>query len=389
MSVSAATRKSIKKYFGLGGMFALGKNGPFTMHDVDDDLFPAVWSFIAEVLETEVDLSRLIVEELSIFYSQKNDCPICIDAHTLLEEAAKAVDDDNAVLSCQAKAYGETVYMATTMREPIPDTAQLTQLYPDLSEANRAEIALVLLVYQYMNRVVRALLGEHVSTAMFGVPRPVATVVESSKGFWLYKKMLKPFLSKGLRKKNKPGISGELFPKESKGDEFELPEHLANAELGGHERARSLARVYQLVDKLYYSRINQTGMVSTKMIAILDAPENQLPKTIGTNKINWALVHMPTHVFKKQMDKTIDQEVAQVLLLVDIMPDALERSYCWRAVNKEYGKEQARLLVFWWALRCTFVKQAKGLVRTSSIERRGDTENTDTASLSESFVSED
>ncbi|CAB9505701.1 expressed unknown protein [Seminavis robusta] len=356
MPSSEATRKSIKKYFGLGGLFAMGNNGPFTMHDVDPDLFPTIWSFIAEVLETEVGLNRLVMEELSIFYSKKNDCPICIFAHTLLEEAAKAVDDEDVKISSQARAYAETVYMATTLGEPIPDTDQLVKMYPDLSETNRAEIAIVLLVYQYMNRVVRALLGEHVSTAMFGIPRPVAAVVENENGYWFYKKVLKPILSQGMKKKGEPGITLNLFPKEAA--DFELPFHLADAELAGHERARSLARLYSLIDKLYNSKISK--IVSSKVIAILDDPDNQAPKGVGTTKY-WAMVHMPDQVFKKQLSEKIDQRVAQVLLLIDIMPDALMESSCWKKARKQLGDEQARLIVFWWALRCTLVMQAKGL----------------------------
>lgn len=353
---SEKTRKSIKKYFGLGGLFALGNNGPFTMHDVDPDLFPAVWSFIAEVLETEVSLSRVVVEELSVFYSKKNDCPICIMAHTLLEEAARAVDDEDAQLSSQAKAYAEVVHMATTLGEPIPDDDELTKTYPLLTEVHRAEIAMVLLVYQYMNRVVRAMLGEHVSTAMFGIPRPVAAVVEHQKGYWFYKKLLKPILSNGMREKGKPGITLNLFAKEDK--DFELPFHLQNAELSGHERARSLARLYNLVDKLYIHKLSD--LVSTKVIDILDDPDTRAPKGVGTVKY-WALSHVPEQIFKKKLSKKIDQRVAEVLLLIDVLPDSVADAKCWHKVQKEFGVEQARLIVFWWALRCTLVRQAKGL----------------------------
>ena len=354
-AVSTATRNSIKKYFGLGGLFAIGTNGPFTMHDIDNELFPAVWSFIAEVLEVEVELNRLVMEEVSVFISKKNGCPICINAHTLLEEAAKKVSTKSEKISEQAVAYAESLFMATRDDMPIGDKEELAKKMPDLTDTMKAEIALVLIVYQYMNRVVRALLGKHVSVAMFGVPRRVANMVENETGFWIMKKVFRRRLSMNLRKKN-PGITRNLFQEPK---DYILPAHLKGAELAGVERARAVSRLYHLVDTLYESRV--CNYVSFSMLDILDDPANRPPpRFLFSQRAKWIMTHVRLQIGPK-LSRPIDQSVALLLLLVDIAPEALTDSSCWKEVNEEYGEEEARVLVFWYALRCSVVTQAKGL----------------------------
>ena len=375
-STSSATRKSIKKYFAMGSMMSMTDDNPITLHDIDDKtmLFPAVWSFIAEVCEAEVGLNRLVIEKICLFVSTKNDCPICVNAHTILEEAAKVIvisNDKECRVSHQAVAYSEKLYLATTQDHPLPTVAECQKLYPDLTPANLAEIALVVLLFQYLNRAVSAILGEHMSRAMFSVPRPVAATLETDKGFWLYKKMMKPFLSKGLRVKPQPGITRSLF-KDEIDDDFVLPLQLKDAELGGSERARAAARLYYLVDQLYETRLNK--FVSRRVIQVLDSEDCRPPKGVTkSNAINWVAMEAPSILQRHFPDNKMSQYVAQILLMTDAAPSALAKCDAWLRVSKKIGKDNSRLLVCWWALRCAFVKQPKGLTNLSD---KGDHVNT-------------
>ena len=133
-----------------------------------------------------------------------------------------------------------------------------------------------------------------------------------------------------LKKKHKPGITRELFKNEP--EEFSLPEHLQGAMMGGQERARSLARLYKLEGTLYNRRIFK--FVTSSMINILDDPSNSPPADIKSKRVNWVMIHMRNNVINQKLSKPLDQAITQVLLLVDIAPDSLSNSLCWKDVLK-------------------------------------------------------
>ena len=63
--IAIATRRSIKKYFPMGGVMCQGNNNPITLHSVNDDLFARVWSVIAETMVVTGALSRPTKEAIA------------------------------------------------------------------------------------------------------------------------------------------------------------------------------------------------------------------------------------------------------------------------------------------------------------------------------------
>jgi hypothetical protein len=72
------TRKSIKKFFPLGPIMSKGSNNPITLHSVNEEVFPRLWSFMAEVMVVEGVLPRSVKEEIALLVSMKNHCPMCV-----------------------------------------------------------------------------------------------------------------------------------------------------------------------------------------------------------------------------------------------------------------------------------------------------------------------
>ena len=178
----SAVRKSIKKYFPfpLGDMASLGSNSPLTLHDVDDDAFRAIWSLVAETMVVDGALTRTTKEAIADMVSERNECPVCATIHTMMKAAAmegegKSVGQNHA----QALEYGLLVQDATLGIRQFPqDKAALKRMFDELTDEAMAEVALVVLLFQHMNRVVSAIMGEEMTTAMFKLPRTMAKKME-------------------------------------------------------------------------------------------------------------------------------------------------------------------------------------------------------------------
>jgi len=72
------TRQSIKKFFPMGGMMSKGNANPITLHSVNEDVFPRLWSFMAEVMVVNVELPRSTKEAVGELISSRNQCPMCV-----------------------------------------------------------------------------------------------------------------------------------------------------------------------------------------------------------------------------------------------------------------------------------------------------------------------
>lgn len=75
-------RKSIKKYFPLGQIImSTGQANPITLHSVNENVFPRLWSFMAEVMIVDGELQRSTKEAIGEMVSSKNQCPMCVTVH--------------------------------------------------------------------------------------------------------------------------------------------------------------------------------------------------------------------------------------------------------------------------------------------------------------------
>jgi hypothetical protein len=128
-----------------------------------------------------------------------------------------------------------------------------------LNAQARAEIALVVLVKHHMNRSVGAILGEEMSTAIFGVPRGMPKRMEKPGVMSFVNKIMKPFFSGGMHKTCEPGITLDLFKNDTESSPV-LPIHLQGLEVVEAERVIAVARLNAVVSALYESSLS--GFVS-------------------------------------------------------------------------------------------------------------------------------
>ena len=266
-------------------------------------------------------------------------------AESLIVETMNARDEDDE----------DDEFDFTISLEPKTAPTSSTN-YTVLTEVGKAEVALVVVLYNHMNRIISAVLGEQMSTAMFSVPKSAAERMESTSVMSVMNKIMSPFLAGGFKKKHKPGITASLFPSGSSCLEF-LPAHLKGAKLAGDERMEALSRLLAWTD--LYEQQSLEAIVSKDTITILDDPANSPPPGMRTHKIaHWATVTM-RDVVKKLPDKT-SRAVANICLLVSYSPQSVFNSIHWKTVVKALGPDQAKTVVIWWSLRFTF-KHSKGL----------------------------
>ncbi|CAB9504642.1 expressed unknown protein [Seminavis robusta] len=379
------TRKSIKKYFPLGPIMAKGNSNPITLHSVNEEVFPRLWSLMAEVMVVEGELPRSVKEEIALLVSTKNHCPMCCTAHRMMGTAAKRAektkdqekiarqealfkaamayaeklieDTMNAQPDQDLNGYDSVMEICSTNLAPASKTLEEEQDQGPLTAAGKAEVAMVVVLYFHMNRIISAVLGEQMSAAMFSVPEGAAKKMESRSVMSVVNKMMAPVLSGGMKAKRKPGITSSLFPEGSSCLEF-LPEHLKGAELAGEERANALSRLY-VWSVIYEQQLVNEGIMTPEILAVLDDPENCPPPRMRTHQIaHWATVEM-RHVVGELEGET-SRAIANVLLLVSYTPQSVFNSIHWKTLNKALGGPTSKALAIWWSLRLTF-KKSQGL----------------------------
>ena len=381
---ASATRKSIKTHFPLGAVLCRGQDNPITLHSVNDDVFRTVWSLIAETMVVDGVLTRGMKETIAELVSMKNSCPVCVVAHSMMGvaaqrgDAAAAAQKRNNKKQQQEDATAPTLDEAAVLQyaEHIKNTS--VKVYNEdctedaavaafrLSETAKAEIALVILLFEHMNRVVSALMGTEMSTAMFGVPRPVARTMEKKSVMGVMSKMMSPFLSRDISKPRKEGITLNLFRDENN-DKFDLPPHLELVQDAGGERARALARWIQLDQTLHDQYLQE--IVPPSVLAFLADPVHTPPSSssghllssTSTQRLQWILTEM-RQTAKEQLQHPHEAVVAIVLLQVQHAPSGVYRSLDYKALVKKVGVVQARLVVIWWSMKVTLA-EAKGLSR--------------------------
>ncbi|CAB9525658.1 expressed unknown protein [Seminavis robusta] len=437
MPKASATRKSIAKNFELGCAAARGNRNPISLHSVDEEVFALVWTWIAETLVAETSLCRSSKEAITELISQHNDCPLCEKAHRIMMIAARQAEiegemntikcpirksrqwykaeyhqqhpteggegssstcaghaEDKAIRNTQALEYADHLLTLWQQRSSKlaasrEDSSSVVDESSDhyLTEQNKAEIALLVLLFNYMNRVVSSLLGEHFSSAFFRVPTSAALALESRAGFMA---MMTRFMANGMvgkfKKTHLPGeISAALLgtktdrPEERQEKECRdhpsttkstpdddnqppicLPRHLERATLAGEHCALALRRITTWVEQFEQTAIRD-GLISETLLRALDDNSTMVP---SSDLRAHRLVHWVTVTMRKRLQKSCRSEedvtLAIVLLLVGYSPKSVFHSFHWDKLVEAQGEDTAKRLVIWWSLRWT-LERAKGL----------------------------
>jgi len=188
----------IKKEFG-----ALAE--PFTLHSPSPELLAGSWSACRESLLVGA-VSRKVKEAVAATVSRINQCPYCVDAHTIMLNAtsthglAEAIfhQQDDQIRDAEVRSVVE---WAAATRSP----GAKVLLSPPFSQENAPEIIGTALFFHYVNRMVGVLLSD----------TPLPSNHPLLKGF--LKRMASWFFSKTIRLSKPLGASLELLP------ESELP----------------------------------------------------------------------------------------------------------------------------------------------------------------------
>ena len=83
-----------------------GSGNPITVHSIEDEVFAIVWSFIAEAMIPEGEISRYTRESIANLVSTMNECPMCVTAHAMMSSAAKLAQQSESLgKSDEEKAF--------------------------------------------------------------------------------------------------------------------------------------------------------------------------------------------------------------------------------------------------------------------------------------------
>ncbi|CAB9518392.1 expressed unknown protein [Seminavis robusta] len=368
---SQKTRASIKKLFPMGSVMSRGSSNPITLHSVDDDLFPRMWSFLAEVMIAEGELARSTKEAIAELVSKKNACPLCDAVHQLMGSAARNAESKRG---CRREIDDERHAKALGLADKLVDTTlndrqdeldlslqQSARQDDVLTDIGRAEVALVVLLYFHLNRVISAILGEQMSPVLFQAKRPgrgPSIKHDSLKVKDLLKQVVNPLLKAGMSATHKPGIARPLFSSEDPNRLAELPDHLQRAALAGRDRANALYRLVMWT-RNYKETMENEGILSMDVLQVLESPMNAPPSHLTPDKLaQWASSGVRRAV--QHLSDETSQATATILLLVQFSPHSVFHHYQWKHLAKTLGGDQAKAMLIWWSLTCS-LQQAQGL----------------------------
>jgi AhpD family alkylhydroperoxidase len=218
----AQTYAQIKKEFG-----ALVE--PFTLHSPYPELLAGAWSACRESLIVG-NVRRDVKEAVAATLSRVNQCPYCVDAHTIMLNATSAHNSADAIIhqhddQIRDPAVRSIVEWAAANRSPGTNIL----LSPPFSPKDAPEIIGTAVFFHYVNRMASVLLSE--------TPLP-------SNHPWLkgvFKRMAGWFFSRAIHRSKPLGASLELLP------ESELPADLAWAKASPNI-AGAFARFAAVID---------------------------------------------------------------------------------------------------------------------------------------------
>ncbi len=182
---------------------------PFALHSPSPKLLAGAWMVCRET-ELVGNVRRSIKEAVAATVSKINQCPYCVDAHTIMlhataeHEVARVISEESLAQISDPEIRA-IVQWASATRSP----GSSLLLSPPFSLQEAPEIIGTAVFYHYINRMVRVLLGE--------TPLP-------SSRHWLRaasKRIAGWFFSRSVRRLKSPGESLRFLP------EAELPADLA------------------------------------------------------------------------------------------------------------------------------------------------------------------
>jgi len=181
---------------------------PFTLHSAVPDLVAAVWSLERETMFHGI-VPRGHKEAVVAAVAIINECPYCIDAHTLMMQAS---DESEAVKALSSN--GGRIADAELQR--LVDWAKATRtpdagilLNPPFSPEAAPEIIGAALAFHYINRMANIYLDDHMMSKMGVVSGLVRNLMAST----VIKAM--------LQRKIVPGASIEFLPEANPPEEFD------------------------------------------------------------------------------------------------------------------------------------------------------------------------
>jgi len=361
-----------------------GCDNPITIHSVDDKLFRAVWALIAETMCVTTVIRRSTKEAISELVSERNNCPVCINAHSMMGTLAFELDKkDNGKNRESQKAthkaalkYAEFILeemdnkrkeQCADFSRPKNNSSQKKETdFSLLNDVAKAEIALVVMLFDHMNRVVSVVMGEEMSTAMFSVPRSVAKVMEKRNLIRFMSRWMSPVLSGAFKAKANAGLTLSLFGKKDVMAKSRLPDHLQGLLLAGLERANAVGRLMDWVDTYEKDQLVENGLISSEIVDYLDKEikcfiicNYSSPKKV----LEWVEKFVKTEVsveLNRLADNDAGVTVVTVLMLSTFAPQMAYQSKPWNDLVGYVGSDMARCIVMWWSLRTT-LQDATGL----------------------------
>jgi len=203
---------------------------PFTLHSPSPELLAGTWSACRESLLVG-SVRRDVKEAVAATVSRINQCPYCVDAHTIMLNATSARNSADAIIRHRDDQIRDTtvrsiVKWASATRSPGAEVL----FSPPFSQEEAPEIIGTAVFFHYVNRMASVLLSN----------TPLPSNHRLLKGF--FTRMAGLFFSRAIHRSKSLGTSLELLP------ESELPTDLAWAKTSPNI-AGAFARFATVVNK--------------------------------------------------------------------------------------------------------------------------------------------
>ena len=202
---------------------------PFTLHSPSPELLASAWSACRESLLVGA-VRREVKEAVAATVSRINQCPYCVDAHTIMLNAASAPNSADAIIHHRDDQIQDPVVRAAVEWAAATRSPGVKILHPPpFSQKDAPEIIGTALFFHYVNRMASVLLSD----------TPLPSNHPLLRG--IFKKMAGWFFSKAIHRSKPLGASLELLP------ESELPADFAWAK-GSPNITGAFARFAAVVD---------------------------------------------------------------------------------------------------------------------------------------------
>ncbi|SNR31630.1 alkylhydroperoxidase AhpD family core domain-containing protein [Haloechinothrix alba] len=159
---------------------------PVILHSPAPDVLASGWLMLRETLLVDGRAGRAAKETVAAAVSEGNRCPYCVDVHSATRDSLPSPKGGDALAGWAGKCAEQR--RCPRDRPPFP-------------RDQLAELAGVVVTFQYLNRMVTLFLGDS--------PIPVE-VPEAAR--WHARRLLGRFIRPGRRKRIRPGASLHLLP---------------------------------------------------------------------------------------------------------------------------------------------------------------------------------